>query len=63
MNVFSEGTASIMGDMIRLIRSLVHIYFIQVSTFFPPLISSYMEADEMQKQQYCLGSTIVGFLL
>lgn len=61
MNVFSEGTASIMGDMIRLIRFLVHIYFIQVST--SPPISSYMEADEMQKQQYCLGSITGGFLL
>lgn len=64
MNVLSAAKGSIMCYVIRFIRPLVHIYFIQVSTFFffSP-ISSYVEADEIEKQQYCVASSIIGFLL
>lgn len=40
-----------------------YIFHTGLNIFFFSPISSYVEADEIEKQQYCVASSIIGFLL
>lgn len=39
-----------------------YIFHTDLNFFFSPF-SSYMEADEIEKQQYCVASSVIDFLL